>query len=98
MTAQKKNYTNADIIKRLDTMDGKYDKMNGRVGVIENKLDRQEWAQEAIAEYRRQESSDKVSKGRDNMYGIIRDAGPWVLVILASLAAIIYAYAQRAHT
>lgn len=90
MATQKKNYTNGDIIKRLDAMDA-------RLGAVEIWKISQDAGKAAVDEYRRQESSNKAEQGRDSLYAIMRDAGPWILIILAGLAAIIYAYAQRPH-
>lgn len=78
----KKNYTNADIIKRLDGMDN-------RLSVIEVWKVGQEAGKAAVDEYRRQESNNN----RNSMFDSIKDVTPYAIALLVALAAVLYAHA-----
>lgn len=86
----KKNYTNADIIKRLESMDG-------RIGAIEIWKLSQEAGRAAVDEYKRQEINDRNNRDRQGLYSGLKDIIPYVVLVLGGLAALIYAYASRPH-
>lgn len=91
MAAQgKRNYTNADIIKRLEGMDN-------RLQLMETWKISQEAGRAAVDEYKRQEVNNKNNQDRDSMYSSIKDLMPYVILVLGSIAALIYAYASRTH-
>lgn len=90
MTAQKKQYTNNDLWKKMDTMEG-------RLGAVEKWQYDSDYQKKIIADFVAEQNASKRDKDRDGLYSTLRDAGPWVLIILAGLATIIYAYASRAH-
>lgn len=90
MAAQKKNYTNADIIKRLDDM-------GGQLEVLWNDKLVRDAGRAAVDEYKRQEASERADKSRDGFFDSIKDLMPYIILVLGGLAALIYAYASRTH-
>lgn len=88
MTAPKKQYTNNDLMKRLDGMDSRL------IGLETWKI-AQDAGKAAVDEYRRQESTDKQAQGKENAYSLLKDAGPYILIILAGIGVVLYAYASR---
>lgn len=70
--------------------------MDSRLSAVETWKIAQDAGKAAVDEYRRRESSNKREQGQDSVYNILRDASPWVLIILTGIAVIVYAYASRA--
>jgi hypothetical protein len=89
MTTQKKNYTNADIIKRLDNMATEIDML--KVWKLS-----QEAGRAAVDEYKRQEVQDKDDKNKSDIYDKLRDAYPYIMMILAAILVLLYAHSQGA--
>lgn len=50
-----------------------------------------EVAKEAVAEYKRQEQSDKLQRSRNTAYNGLKDLTPYIIAVLAAVAALIYA-------
>jgi uncharacterized membrane protein len=90
MTTQKKNYTNADIIKRLDNMATDIDML--KVWKLS-----QEAGRAAVDEYKRQEVQDKDDKNKSDIYDKLRDAYPYIMMILAAILVLLYAHSQGAN-
>jgi uncharacterized membrane protein len=90
MTTQKKNYTNADIIKRLDNMATEIDML--KVWKLS-----QEAGRAAVDEYKRQEVQDKDDKNESDIYDKLRDAYPYIMMILAAILVLLYAHSQGAN-
>jgi hypothetical protein len=85
MTA-KKNYTNGDIIKRLDDMDN-------RLGAIEVWKIGQEAGRAAVDEYKRQESKDRSVQATTNVVDTVKTLTPYVIALLVAAAAVLYLHA-----
>ena len=83
MTQDKKSYTNADIIKRLDIMDS-------RLNTLEVWKVAQDAGKAAVDEYRRQETSDAKARNNQSITDTIKEITPYVIAVLAALAAVIY--------
>jgi len=86
MVAQhKKNYTNADIYKKLDDMDG-------RLRILETWKLSQDAGRAAVDEYKLQETD----RNKANVVSGIKDLMPYISIIVVGLAVIVYALATRA--
>lgn len=85
MAAQKKNYTNQDIYKKLDSMDD-------RITAVENWQEKQEWTKTAVSEY----IAQQASKDKDSIYANIKDLMPYIAALVIAASLILYAYASRA--
>lgn len=84
--ANKKNYTNADIIKRLDDM-------GSRIEAIETWKIAQEAGKAAVDEYRRQENATNNNKNRNDAYASIKELMPYIIALLVAAAAVLYLHA-----
>jgi hypothetical protein len=58
----------------------------------------QEVAKEAVAEYKRQEQSDKLQRSRNTAYNGVKDLMPYIIAVLAAVAALIYAKISSGST
>lgn len=52
-----------------------------------------EVAKEAVAEYKRQEQQDKMQNSKASAYNGIKDMVPYIIAVLAAVAALIYVHA-----
>lgn len=95
MTAQKKQYSNNDLMKELSATRAEVKDVSGRLAALETWKISQDAGKAAVDEYRRQESSDKQAQGKENAYSLLKDAGPYILIILAGVAVVLYTYASR---
>lgn len=50
-----------------------------------------EVAKEAVDEYKRQEQQDKLQHSRNSAYNGVKDLMPYIIGVLAAIAALIYA-------
>lgn len=94
MAGHKKNYTNADIIKEVGLARGDIKDVSDRVTALEGWKQKMDWTKEAVDEYKRQEAADKSTTTRQTIYNGIKELLPYISLILAGLAAIVYAHAS----
>lgn len=85
MATRKKQYTNNDIFKKLDDVDG-------RLKVVEDWKQGILIGQAAVDEYKKREAADS----KNTILTAIKDLMPYIALIVAGAAAILYAYASRA--
>jgi hypothetical protein len=52
-----------------------------------------EVAKEAVAEYKRQEQQDRMQNSKTSAYNGVKDLMPYVIAVLAAVAALIYVHA-----
>jgi len=52
-----------------------------------------EVAKEAVAEYKRQEQQDKMQNSKASAYNGLKDMVPYIIAVLAAIAALIYVHA-----
>lgn len=52
-----------------------------------------EVAKEAVAEYKRQEQQDKMQNSKASAYNGFKDMVPYIIAVLAAVAALIYVHA-----
>lgn len=69
--------------------------MDTRLTAMETWKIAQDAGKAAVDEYRRQETTDKNNQGKENAYSLLKDAGPYILIILAGIGVVLYAYASR---
>lgn len=50
-----------------------------------------EVAKEAVDEYKRQEQQEKLQRTRNSAYNGLKDIAPYIIAVLAAIAALIYA-------
>lgn len=84
MAAQQKKYTTTDIYKKMDSF-------NDRLTVVENWKNNIEVGKAAVDEWKRQEATDS----KNSILTGLKDLMPYIALIIAGVAAIIFAYASR---
>lgn len=84
----KKDYTNADLWKKMDGMES-------RVRVIEDWKSGIEIGKAAVSEYILQQATDKTNSDRDSMFKSIKDITPYVILVLAAVAAFIASHGGK---
>lgn len=85
MTAQKKNYTNTDIIKKLDGM-------ASDIEMLKTWKISQDAGKAAVDEYRRQEADARNSKSKSALYNSIKDLTPYIIAALSAIVAFLYVH------
>jgi hypothetical protein len=85
MTQPKKNYTNADIWKKLDNM-------ASDIEMLKTWKISQDAGKAAVDEYKRREVNEKNNQSKDGVYDSIKDLIPYIIAVLAAFAAYIYVH------
>lgn len=90
----KRNPTNSDIMRELKAQRENFNDMRTDVNGLLDWKQKMDWTKEAVDEYKRQEMADKATNTKQGILSAVKDMLPYISLILAGAAAIVYAHAS----
>jgi ubiquitin len=94
------NATLNSIAKDVRSLNSKVDSISGAQNIQQADINiLKEWkrstevAKEAVAEYKRQEQQDRMQNSKASAYNGFKDIVPYIIAVLAAVAALIYVHA-----